>query len=114
MSKHILILLKPGFYDGNEGPFFCPHSAALEGLLTYLPEIQSKVDVRRIDFPRPRQEIIDLLGEENQYTPVLIVDEDSKTDHQAQVSAATGRSFFLGEIEISKFLHRDLGIIKPH
>jgi hypothetical protein len=82
--------------------------------LTYVPEIQSKVDVRRIDFPRPRQEIIDLLGEENQYTPVLIVNEDSKSDPQAQVSTATGRSFLLGEIEISKFLHRDLGIIKPH
>ena len=114
MGKHILFLLKPGFYDGDDGPFFCPHSAALEGLMTYVPEILAEIDVRRIDFPRPRQEIIDLLGEENQYTPVLIVDEDSKTDPQAQVSAATGRSFFLGEIKISKFHHRDLGIIKPH
>ena len=114
MGKHILILLKPGFYDGEEGPFFCPHSAALEGLLTYVPELPSTIEVRRIDFPRPRQEIIDLLGEENQFTPVLIVDENSKNDPQAQISAATGRSFFLGEIEISKFLHRELGIIKPH
>ena len=114
MGKHILFLLKPGFYDGEAGPFFCPHSAALEGLLTYVPEIESNVDVRRIDFPRPRQEIIDLLGEENQLTPVLIVDENTKSDPQAQVSTATGRSFFLGEIGISKFLHRELGIIKPH
>ena len=114
MGKHKLFLLKPGFYDGEEGPFFCPHSAALEGLLTYVPEIHTKVDVKRIDFARPRQEIIDLLGEENQFTPVLIVDEDSKSEPKAQLSATTGRSFFLGEIEISKFLHRDLGIIKPH
>jgi len=114
MSKHILFLLKPNFYDGEEGPFFCPHSAAMEGLLKYVPDLESKLEVRRIDFQRPRPEVIKLLGEENQGTPVLVLDEGVEDPQDAQVSKSTGRAFFLGEIEISKFLHRELGIIKPH
>jgi len=114
MSKHTLFILKPGFYDGKEGPFFCPHSAAMEGLLKYIPELETKLNIKRIDFQRPRLDIIALLGEENQATPVLIVDEAMEAPSEARVSATTGRAFFLGEIEISKFLHRDLGILKPH
>ena len=114
MSKHILFLLKPSFYDGEEGPFYCPHSAAMEGLLKYVPDLESKLDVRRIDFQRPRPDIVKLLGEENQGTPVLILDETIEAPPEAQISETTGRAFFLGEIEISRFLHRELGVIKPH
>ena len=114
MSKHILFLLKPNFYDGEEGPFFCPHSAALEGLLKYVPDLESRLDVRRIDFQRPRTDIVKLLGEENQGTPVLVLDEGMEAPPEAQVSESTGRVFFLGETEISKFLHREFGIIRLH
>jgi len=114
MSKHVLFLLKPNFYDGEDGPFFCPHSAAMEGLLNYVPDLESKLEVHRIDYQRPRPDIVKLLGEENQGTPVLILDEGVEIPPEAQVSTTTGRAFFLGEIEISKFLHRDLGVIKPH
>ena len=47
MSKHILFILTPGFYDGEEGPFFCPHSAAMEGLLKYIPELQFKAGCQK-------------------------------------------------------------------
>ena len=114
MGKYALFLLTPGFYDGDDGPFFCPHSAAMEGLLKYAPEIQTKVDVRRIEFKRPRPEIVELLGEENQNTPVLIIDKVSENIPEAQISEVTGRAFIVGEIEISKFLSRELGIMKPH
>jgi len=114
MSKHSLFLLKPNFYDGEEGPFFCPHSAAMEGLLKYVPDLESKLDVHRIEFKRPRPDIVELLGEENQFTPVLILDENTETPAEAQISASTGRAFFLGEIDISNFLHHEFGILKPH
>jgi hypothetical protein len=114
MSKDILFLLNPNFYDGEDGPFFCPHSAAMEGLLKYAPEILEKVEVQRIEFKRPRPDIIALLGEENQNTPVLIITEEDEIPTEAQVSATTGRAFIVGEIEISKFLHKKLGTIKPH
>lgn len=114
MGKHTLILMNPGFFDGEEGPFFCPHNAAMEGLLKYVPELETKLNIQRVDFEKPRTEIIKLLGEENQFTPVLIIDETRETPSEAQVSATTGRAFILGEIAISKFLLKDLGTIKPH
>lgn len=114
MSKHTLFLLTPGFFDGEEGPFFCPHSAALEGLLKYVPEIEIHVEIKRIGFTRPRQEITALLGEENQFTPVLILNENAEDKEDAEISAQTGRAFLLGEIAISKYLHKTLGIMKPH
>jgi len=114
MSKHTLFLLTPGFFDGSEGPFFCPHSAAMEGLLKYVPEIENHVEVKRIGFTKPRQDIIALLGQENQFTPVLILSETAEDKEGAEISAQTGRAFILGEIAISKYLHKTLGIMKPH
>lgn len=66
MSKYILFLLKPDFFDGEDGPFFCPHNAAVEGLLKYAPELETKLDIRRVEFQRPKPDIIAILGEENQ------------------------------------------------
>ena len=78
MGKHISFILKPGFYDGEESLYFWPHSAVLEGFIKYVPEIEEKVIFRRIDFQRPRNEIIDLIGEENQGNPVLVLNKAFK------------------------------------
>jgi hypothetical protein len=114
MGKHILFILKPGFYDGEDGPYFCPHSAVLEGFIKYAPEIEEMVIVTRVDFQRPRKEIIDLIGEENQGSPVLVLDADSETPPEAQISTETGRAFINDEIVISKFLSRTFDLMKPH
>ena len=114
MGKHILFVLKPGFYDGEEGPFYCPHSAAIEGILKYLPEIEKEVDVHRIDFQRPRAEVVALIGEKNQGSPVLVLDEAVEVPPEAQVSAETGRAFIHDEIQIGKFLSRAFGVMQPH
>ena len=114
MGKHILFVLKPGFYDGEEGPFYCPHSAAIEGILKYLPEIEKEVDVHRIDFQRPRAEVVALIGEKNQDSPVLVLDEAVEVPPEAQVSAETGRAFIHDEIQIGNFLSRAFGVMRPH
>ena len=114
MGKHTLFILKPGFYDGDEGPFFCPHSAAIEGILKYFPELEEKVDVRRIEFQRPREEVIELIGEENQGNPVLVLAEGSEIPHEAQVYKQTGRAFIHGTMEIGNYLSSALGVMKPH
>ena len=114
MGKHVLFVLKPGFYDGEEGPYYCPHSAAIEGILKYLPEVEEKVDVRRIDFQRPREEVVALIGEENQGSPVLVLDEGTEVPPEAQVSAETGRAFIQDEIQIGNFLSRAFGVMRPH
>ncbi|HKI54178.1 MAG TPA: DUF3088 family protein [Anaerolineales bacterium] len=114
MAKHLLFLLTPGFSDEEEGLFFCPHSAAMEGFIKYVPAIEEKVDVRRIAFQRPRPDIIELLGEENQGTPVLVLAKGTEIPPEAQVSEKTGRAFILDEIEITKYLSRTFGVMRPH
>ena len=114
MAKHKLFVLKPGFYHGDEGPFYCPHSAAIEGILKYLPDLEEKVDVKRIDFQRPRVEVIELIGEENQGSPVLVLAEDSEIPPGAGVYNKTGRGFIHGTMEIGNFLSKSFDVMRPH
>jgi len=114
LSKPILFLLKPGFYDGDKGPFFCPHTAALEGFIKFEPQIENLVDVRRIDFQRPRNDIVELLGEENQGSPVLVLPEGAELPPEGSSSKVTGRVYVLGDVDISTYLSSTYGLLKPH
>ena len=73
MKTDRLYLLKPQFMDQGKGPYFCPGCAQMLGLLEFYPELKQELEVRYLDFPRPRPELIDLLGEENQSCPVLVL-----------------------------------------
>ncbi len=114
MERHVLFLLKPGFYDDKGGPFFCPSCAAVEGFLKYAPEVANQLDVRRIDFPRPRKEIIELIGAGNQGCPVLVLGKIDKRPAEANRSQETGRAFVSGSTEICDFLGRTFGVARPH
>ncbi|XPF93586.1 DUF3088 family protein [Colwellia sp. RE-S-Sl-9] len=76
--KPILFLLKMPFEDGPEKKMWiCPPCALVEGALLSNKHWEDVVDIRRVDFPRPRKEVIDMLGEENQGLPALIVDNEN-------------------------------------
>ncbi|MFN8739806.1 MAG: DUF3088 family protein [Pirellula sp.] len=74
----ILFLLKPDFTDStrdSEGKrYYCPDCAFLEGVLGYCPELQERLDIRYVDYPKPRREIVDLVGEAHQSCPNLVLD----------------------------------------
>lgn len=114
MGKHMLFLLKPGFYDEKGGPFFCPGCAAVEGLLKYAPEVEIHVEVRRVDFQKPRKEIVELIGASNQGCPVLVLDGASARPGEAKKSEETGKAFISGSTEICEFLGRTFGVCRPH
>ncbi|RMF94933.1 MAG: DUF3088 domain-containing protein [Candidatus Schekmanbacteria bacterium] len=115
MARPILFLLKPGFFDGSEGPFFCPDCAMVEGFLAYMPQIGDEVEIRRIDFKKPRKEIVELLGEENQGCPVLILTNDAdNVSDEIKRSQTTGRSFIAGALEICRFLGKKFRFAIPH
>jgi hypothetical protein len=114
MDRHTLFLLAPGFFDGEDGPYFCPHSAAMEGMLVYVPDLASHIDVRRIPFVRPRPAIVELLGAEHQGTPVLVLKDGTDVPEEAQVSEETGRAFLSGEMAIGRYLSQELGVMQPH
>ena len=114
MTKHILFMLKPGFYDGDQGPYYCPYAAAVEGMLQYVPEYEDKLEIHRIGFPRPRPGVLTLLGEENQGTPVLVLAEGANIPEYAKVSESTGRAFIDETSEIGIYLGQEFGKMVPH
>lgn len=78
--KPILFLLKSDFIDDKIHPsqkFYCPHCAMIEGVLNYYPNLRSSLDIRYVDFDKPRLEIIELLGEAHQSCPVLVIPDKS-------------------------------------
>jgi len=75
-----LFLLKADFKDLNRDDgkrYFCPDCVMIEGLLSYYPQLKEELTVKYVNFARPRQVLVDLLGEENQSCPVLVLDDGS-------------------------------------
>ena len=114
MPTHFLFMLKPGFYDEKGGPFYCPDCAAVEGFLKYAPEVENQLDVRRIEFQRPRKEIVELLGLSNQGCPVLVLAEGSDLPAEAKTSEDTGKVYIAGATQICEFLGQTFGVVRPH
>jgi hypothetical protein len=79
----ILFLLHPNFPDPKRDSvgtsYYCPDCAFLEGVLAYYPELREKLDIRYIDYPRPRREIVEIVGDEHQGCPNLIIDPTHHT-----------------------------------
>lgn len=95
--KDTLYILAPGFgdpaYPGKT--FYCWHCALMEGVLASFPELADRLDVRRIAWPKPRREVAELLGEDNQSLPVLVLAEGGFiNDKDAILTALTERHGF--------------------
>jgi hypothetical protein len=109
-----LFLLRPDFVDpafpGQR--FFCWHCALLEGVLASFPQLAAGIDVERIAWPRPRREIVDLIGVENQSLPVLVVADDAEAG--LETGHANGRRFVEGKDAILRVLTLRHGIAEAH
>lgn len=114
MQRDILFLLKPGFTDpalpGQD--FYCWHCALMEGVLASFPALGANLDVRRIAFPRPREEVIGLIGEANQSLPVLVLADDAPEELPARQHA--GRRFVSDNMAILEVLQRRHGFPPAH
>jgi hypothetical protein len=112
-AKPILFLLRAGFPDPKHGPggFYCPECATVAGLLYYYPKLVESLDVRLVDAPRPRPEVVALVGEENQSCPVLVLPQG---DLPAGVPVANGRGFVSGPEPIVTFLAERYGTARSH
>ena len=111
MEKDLLFLLAPGFEDEGR-PWFCTACAAMEGFLGYFPQVREALDVVYYPFPRPRQAIIDLVGEANQGMPVLLLGAPS--DHPDVKRAPGGAYFISDERPICRYLAAKHGVAAPH
>ena len=58
------------------------------------------LEVRRIEFPRPRREIVELIGAASQGCPVLVLAGNSDLPSGAKKSEETGNAYISGAIPI--------------
>jgi hypothetical protein len=114
MKDH-LYLLKPDFKDGGRGPFFCPESALVEGMLSFYPALREKIAVHYIRFEKPREELASLLGIEHQGAPVLIVaDSGAPISAEFKMKTANGQKFIDQDVDICRYLAGTYGYGTPH
>lgn len=74
MKKPILFLLTPDTHPDRPEGWYCPDCAIVEGALAYYPQLREALDVRHVPFPRPRHEIVALVGEAFQDSPCMLLD----------------------------------------
>lgn len=114
MQRDKLFLLRPGFedpaYPGQR--FYCWHCALMEGVLASFPELAARLDVERVAWPRPRLPVIELIGEESQSLPLLVLTEKETSPHQTGTYMA--RAFISEKDKILAALSERHGFPAPH
>lgn len=114
MNRDRLILIKPDFvdpaYPGTR--FYCWHCALIEGVLASFPDLGARLDVVRVAWPRPRREVVDLIGCENQSLPVLVLADDAPD--ALATGSFDGRRFVAGKDAILAVLSARHLIPTPH
>ena len=78
MSQDILFLLDPESVKTEGKLRYCPDCALVAGYLRFYPAVEKELSVRFVAPPRPRMDIVALLGEAQQGAPVLVLDRDSE------------------------------------
>ena len=104
MKKDILFLLSPGFYD-NDRHEYCPECAEIWGVLAYYPALMHGVDIVYQPLSRPRTEIVELLSEQNQNCPTLIVNSDVELPETINVQTINDYRFLDNARDIGKYFH---------
>lgn len=106
-----LFLLNPGWTDDQGGPWYCPAGAVVEGVLAFYPQLRDDLEIGYLDHPRPRPPVIELVGEDHQSCPILVL--DGAFDWPDAQMAPTGRRFLQDEA-IIPYLAARYGIGLPH
>lgn len=115
MARDRLYLLQTAFPDPklSDGLYFCPFSNQIEGVLASFPALKDAVEIVRLPFPRPRPVVVELLGEENQGLPVLVLGDEKPVPEDA-ATAAGGLRFVSDTRRILELLAERHGIPRPH
>lgn len=112
--RDTLFLIRAPFEDpALDGMWFCRDCATMEGALLANPHWLARIEVRRLPFPRPRHEIISLLGEAHQSMPVLVIADAAKAPADA-ARADDGRRFLTDPKAIARYLVGQHGGAGPH
>ena len=112
-ARDTLFVIRAPFEDPElSGTWFCTSCATIEGMLLANEHWSAHVDVKRLADPRPRTEVIALIGEENQSLPVLVLAASSTPPADAKEADGV---FFLDEPKpIARYLAATYGGAGPH
>ena len=114
ITRDTLFMLKPGFEDQGR-VCFCPYAAQVAGFLSYYPQVRDTLDIVELAWPRPRKPLVDLLGEENQATPILVLGPDAAPAPERVTIATHGEYRFVAKtIEVIRYLAATRGVPGPH
>ncbi len=112
--KDILFLL-PADFDDRGAPWYCRECAEVRGLLAYYPQLADRLDVRVMDYPRPRATMVEMLGEAHQNCPTLVIADDARElPGHITVGTSNGRRFVDNAKAIGEYLAAAYGIGRPH
>lgn len=115
MAKDRLYLLAAGFEDpaldsGGRG-WVCPACTMVEGFLAAFPQVRDQLEIVYYPYPRPRAAIVDLIGEDHQGMPVLILAEPAEG---GDILHANGHAFISSDKAILRYLAAKHGVAAPH
>jgi Protein of unknown function (DUF3088) len=114
MDRDQLFLLNQGFedpaYPGQR--FYCWHCALIDGVLAAFPDLARRIDVHRVAWPRPRREVVALVGEENQSLPLLVLADRPAFEKPTGLYA--GRAFIADKDQILDALSSRHGFPRAH
>jgi len=109
--KDQLYLVRPGFHNSGAGPLYCGDSLPVERMLSFFPQLRTLLDVHYMDFPRPRAALVDLIGEDNQGLPVLILADGRQIqDGRNHTQSRAGKRFLCDEGGIRRYLSSQYGM----
>ena len=114
-----LFLLKPDFkdskIDNEEKLYYCPQCALIAGIIKYYPQLETRLVINYVDFQRPRKAIIELIGEDNQSCPTLIIENNQEENVDLSYFNSYGDILFINSTDsILKYLSEKYGIGNPH
>ncbi len=108
--RDTLFLAEAAFAVDGDGPFYCGDCIAIEGLLSLATAIAGGLEIRRLPFPRPRQVLVDLLGEQHQSLPDLVL---ATADADATGSKSVGHYHVIDdEAAIRAYLSQRFGVAR--
>lgn len=111
--RDTLFIIKAPFEDSAlDGMWFCTSCATMEGVLLVNPHWGRSIDIKRLPFPRPRHDIIALIGEQHQSMPVLVIADLENAPGDAKMHE--GHAFIDDHKAILRYLAKTYGGAGPH
>lgn len=111
--KDTLYVLAPGFDDGGT-TYFCPFSAQVIGFLSYYPQVRATLDVVELDFKKPRKPLSDVLDEQHQAAPMLVLGGEAVAVPDVTIGKANGKQYVEKTKEILRYLAATRSVPLPH